>query len=94
MKVARDLCDKYSVLLIIDEVKSGFRVGKGGIQALHGVKPDISTFAKAMANGYPIAVVTGREKVMRTFKYGGAAHGGTYTAHRCRSPPPKVPANS
>ena len=81
VKTARALCDKYNVLLIIDEVKTGFRVAKGGVQSLHGVKPDISTFAKAMANGYPIAAVTGREDVMRTFKYGGAAHGGTYTAH-------------
>ncbi|MEP7172601.1 MAG: aminotransferase class III-fold pyridoxal phosphate-dependent enzyme, partial [Aestuariivirga sp.] len=63
------------------EVKSGFRVGKGGIQGLYGVRPDITTFAKAVANGYPIAIVAGSEKVMRTFKYGGAAHGGTYTAH-------------
>ena len=69
------------MLLIIDEVKSGFRVGKGGIQGLYGVRPDITTFAKAVANGYPIAIVAGSEKVMRTFKYGGAAHGGTYTAH-------------
>ena len=43
--------------------------------------PDITTFAKAVANGYPIAVVAGREEVMRTFRYGGASHGGTYTAH-------------
>ena len=69
------------MLLIIDEVKTGFRVAKGGVQSLHGVVPDISTFAKAMANGYPIAAVAGREEVMRTFRYGGAAHGGTYTAH-------------
>ena len=81
VKYARELCDKYGVLLIIDEVKSGFRVGKGGIQGLYGVTPDITTFAKAVANGYPIAIVAGSEKVMRTFKYGGAAHGGTYTAH-------------
>jgi glutamate-1-semialdehyde 2,1-aminomutase len=78
---ARNLCDKYGVLLIIDEVKTGFRVAKGGVQSLHGVRPDICTFAKAMANGYPIAAVCGREDVMRTFRYGGAAHGGTYTAH-------------
>jgi glutamate-1-semialdehyde 2,1-aminomutase len=45
------------------------------------VKPDICTFAKAMANGYPIAAIGGREDVMRTFRPGGAAHGGTYTAH-------------
>ena len=81
VKAARDLCDKYGVLLIIDEVKTGCRVARGGIQSLHGVVPDISTFAKAMANGYPIAAIGGREDIMRTFRYGGAAHGGTYTAH-------------
>ena len=81
VKAARALCDKYNVLLIIDEVKTGFRVAKGGVQSLHGVRPDISTFAKAMANGYPISAIGGREDIMRTFKYGGAAHGGTYTAH-------------
>ncbi|NMD07385.1 MAG: aspartate aminotransferase family protein [Phyllobacteriaceae bacterium] len=79
--LARRLCDKHGVLLIIDEVKTGFRVAKGGIQSLLDVRPDISTFAKAMGNGYPIAAIGGREDVMRTFKYGGAAHGGTYTAH-------------
>jgi glutamate-1-semialdehyde 2,1-aminomutase len=62
-------------------VKTGFRVGKGGVQGLLGVRPDITTFAKAVANGYPIAVIAGREDVMRHFRYGGASHGGTYTAH-------------
>ncbi|MGE0022694.1 MAG: aspartate aminotransferase family protein [Hyphomicrobium sp.] len=81
VRAARALCDKYGVLLIIDEVKTGFRVAKGGVQSLHGVRPDLCTFAKAMANGYPIAALGGREDVMRTFRYGGAAHGGTYTAH-------------
>ncbi|HPE26376.1 aspartate aminotransferase family protein [Albidovulum sp.] len=81
VQLARRLCDEYGVLLIIDEVKTGFRVGKGGIQGIMGVTPDITTFAKAVANGYPIAVVAGREEVMRTFRYGGASHGGTYTAH-------------
>ena len=81
VRLARELCDRHGVLLIIDEVKSGFRVGRGGIQGLMGVRPDITTFAKAVANGYPIALVAGREDVMRTFRYGGASHGGTYTAH-------------
>ena len=81
VRLARALCTRYGVLLIIDEVKSGFRVGKSGIQGILGVTPDITTFAKAVANGYPIAVVAGREDVMRTFRQGGAAHGGTYTAH-------------
>lgn len=81
VQLARRLCDEYGVLLIIDEVKTGFRVGKGGIQGILGVRPDITTFAKAVGNGYPISVVAGREDVMRTFRYGGASHGGTYTAH-------------
>jgi glutamate-1-semialdehyde 2,1-aminomutase len=81
VQLARALCTQYGVMLIIDEVKSGFRVGKGGIQGIMGVVPDITTFAKAMGNGYPIAVVAGRQDVMRIFRYGGAAHGGTYTAH-------------
>ena len=81
VRLARRLCDEYGVLLIIDEVKSGFRVGRGGIQGIMGVRPDITTFAKAVANGYPIALVAGRADVMRHFRSGGASHGGTYTAH-------------
>jgi glutamate-1-semialdehyde 2,1-aminomutase len=81
VRLARRLCDQYGVLLIIDEVKTGFRVGKGGIQGIMGVTPDLTTFAKAVANGYPISLVAGREEVMRMFRYGGASHGGTYTAH-------------
>lgn len=81
VRLARDLCTRHGTMLIIDEVKSGFRVGRSGIQGLMGVTPDITTFAKAMGNGYPIAAVAGREEVMRHFRPGGASHGGTYTAH-------------
>ena len=77
---ARSLCDKYDVVMIIDEVKTGFRVAKGGAQELLGVKADLCTFAKAMGNGYPISVVAGREDIMRTVG-DGVVHGGTYTAH-------------
>jgi len=80
VKAVRELCDRYGVVMIIDEVKTGFRVARGGVQELMGVKADICTFAKALANGYPISVVAGREEIMR--KIGkGVAHGGTYTAH-------------
>lgn len=80
MQDVRALCTKYDVLMIVDEVKTGFRVARGGTQELMGVKADLCTFAKAMANGYPISVVAGREDVMR--KLGnGVVHGGTYTAH-------------
>jgi glutamate-1-semialdehyde 2,1-aminomutase len=80
VRAARELCDRYGVVLIIDEVKSGFRVARGGVQELYGVQADLCTFAKAIANGYPISVLAGREEIMR--KIGrGVAHGGTYTAH-------------
>lgn len=76
----RELCDRYNVVLIIDEVKTGFRVAKGGVQELYGVKADICTFAKAMGNGYPISIVAGREDIMRHFG-DGVVHGGTFTGH-------------
>ena len=80
LRAARELCDKYGVVLFIDEVKTGFRVARGGVQELYGVNADLCTFAKAMGNGYPISVLAGREAIMR--KIGkGVAHGGTYTAH-------------
>jgi glutamate-1-semialdehyde 2,1-aminomutase len=80
LRTARELCDKHGVVLLIDEVKTGFRVARGGVQELYGVKADLCTFAKAVANGYPISVLAGREDIMR--KIGrGVAHGGTYTAH-------------
>ncbi len=76
----RELCDRYDVMLIVDEVKTGFRVAKGGVQELFDIKADICTFAKAIANGYPISVLAGREDVMR--KIGdGVVHGGTFTGH-------------
>src|SRR6202522_1686812 len=80
LRAARELCTKHGVVLLIDEVKTGFRVARGGVQELYGVHADICTFAKAVANGYPIAILAGREHIMR--KIGrGVAHGGTYTAH-------------
>jgi len=80
LRDARALCDRYGILMIIDEVKTGFRVARGGVQELFGVKSDLCTFAKAMGNGYPISALCGREDVMR--KIGdGVVHGGTFTCH-------------
>ena len=76
----RELCDRYEIVLIIDEVKTGFRVAKGGAQELYGVEADLCTFAKAMGNGYPIAVVAGREQIMRHVGE-KVVHGGTFTGH-------------
>ena len=79
----RDMCDANGTLLIMDEVKTGFRVGKGGAQALYGIHADLTTYAKAMGNGYPVAAFGGRADVMDVISFGvkGVTHGGTYTAN-------------
>ena len=79
----RELCDAYGALLIIDEVKTGFRVAPGGAQELYGIHADLTTYAKAMGNGYPVAAFGGRAEVMDVISFGkkGVTHGGTYTAN-------------
>ncbi|RMH08886.1 MAG: aminotransferase class III-fold pyridoxal phosphate-dependent enzyme [Nitrospirae bacterium] len=60
----RDLATEIGAVLIFDEITTGFRVATGGIHLLLGVDPDLAVFAKAMANGYPMAAVLGTERVM------------------------------
>ena len=60
----RALADTYKVVLIFDEIRTGFRAALGGAQQRYGVTPDISTFGKAMANGYPISAVVGKAEFM------------------------------
>ena len=81
LRAIRSLCDQHGVVLLIDEVKTGFRVARGGVQELMGVRADLCTYAKALGNGYPISAVAGREDIMRTIGPGGAAQGGTYAGH-------------
>jgi glutamate-1-semialdehyde 2,1-aminomutase len=76
----RELCDRYNVVLIVDEVKTGFRVARGGVQELFDFKADLCTFAKAIANGYPMSILAGREDIMRHIG-NGVVHGGTFTGH-------------
>ena len=83
MQKLRDMCDVNGTLLIMDEVKTGFRVAKGGAQELYGIKADLTTYAKAMGNGYPVAAFGGRADVMDVINLDkkGVIHGGTYTAN-------------
>jgi glutamate-1-semialdehyde 2,1-aminomutase len=83
-RAVRELCTRHDVLMIVDEIKTGFRVARGGAQERHGVHGDLCTMAKAMANGYPIAAIGGREEILRAFSRDGVTHGGTYTA-QCMS---------
>jgi glutamate-1-semialdehyde 2,1-aminomutase len=79
----RKLCTQNGTLLIMDEVKTGFRVARGGAQELYNIKADLTTYAKAMGNGYPIAAFGGSKEVMDVIgsHEGGVVHGGTYTAN-------------
>jgi glutamate-1-semialdehyde aminotransferase len=64
LEKVRALADKYGAVLIYDEIRTGFRVTMGGAQKLYGVSPDLSVLGKAIANGYPISVVTGKKDIM------------------------------
>ncbi|MVZ60637.1 aspartate aminotransferase family protein [Sphingobacterium humi] len=63
----RQLADEQGFLLIFDEVKTGFRHALAGYQSLVNVVPDLSTFGKAVANGYPLGVIAGKKKYMDYF---------------------------
>ena len=78
----RQSCTERGIVLIFDEVITGFRHALGGYQSLCGVTPDLATFAKAMANGYPIAALAGRAELMERFGPGGGVFfAGTYNGH-------------
>ncbi len=81
----RKICDQHGIVLIFDEVKTGFRHGLGGYQAICGVMPDLCIFGKAVANGYPIGAIGGRSDLMQYFIHPDPARkvliAGTYNAH-------------
>ena len=64
----RSFCSSNNILLIFDEVITGFRFAKGGAQELFGITPDLSCFGKGIANGFPISVIAGRREIMEGFK--------------------------
>ena len=77
----RELCDKYGIVLVFDEVKTGFRMSNGGAQEYFGIQADLVTYAKSLGNGFPIAAIAGKEDVMMTIEPGLMAHGGTYSGN-------------
>jgi glutamate-1-semialdehyde 2,1-aminomutase len=83
LRFLKSLCGMNGSLLIFDEVKTGFRVARGGAQELLNVHADLTTYAKALGNGYPIAAFGGRSDVMDVISTAadGVVHGGTYTAN-------------
>jgi glutamate-1-semialdehyde 2,1-aminomutase len=78
LELMRELCDEYGIVLIIDEVKTGFRIANGGAQEYFGVRADLTTYAKSIANGFPLAAIAGRAEIMNIIQPGRVAVGGTY----------------
>ncbi len=82
LQALRDRADRIGAILIFDEVLSGFRMALGGAQAYYGVTPDLTTLAKALANGMPLSVVAGRADLMALLApTGPVVHSGTYSGH-------------
>jgi glutamate-1-semialdehyde 2,1-aminomutase len=77
----RDLCRRNGALFICDEVITGFRAGLRGAQGRYGVTADLTIYAKAVAAGFPLAMVGGRRDVMDTLLDKGVMHGGTYNGN-------------
>ena len=78
LEKVKDITHYYGALLIFDETVTGFRISKGGAQEYYNVIPDLATFGKGLANGYPISAVAGRADVMKlmeevffSFTFGG-----------------------
>jgi glutamate-1-semialdehyde 2,1-aminomutase len=80
-KEMRALTKEFGSLLIFDEVKTGFRIAKGGAAEYFGVTPDLVTYAKAIGNGYPAACFAGSDEVMSVLP-DKVSHGGTYAGNR------------
>lgn len=79
LKSVRKITEENDVLLIFDEVITGFRVAPGGAQQYFGITPDLATFAKAVANGFPLSVVAGKREIMQVSRPGGkVAYMGRY----------------
>jgi glutamate-1-semialdehyde 2,1-aminomutase len=80
LEQVRALCTKYDIVLIFDEVISGFRVGRQGATGLLGVVPDIATFGKAVAGGWPVSALAGSADLMAMFGTGEVNHSGTFNS--------------
>ncbi len=77
----RKLSEKYGILLIFDEVITGFRIGLAGAQGYYGVIPDLSIFAKGLGGGYPVAALGGKKEIMKLIDTGEVSVAGTYSGN-------------
>jgi glutamate-1-semialdehyde 2,1-aminomutase len=80
----RELTREHGTLLILDEVVTGFRYAAGGCQEYYGIRPDISTFGKALGAGFPVGAVAGPKAILDRMRWGQhmVLHYGTFNGHR------------
>ena len=72
------MCSARGIVLIFDEMITGFRLSAGGAQARFGVTPDLAIFGKALASGFPAACIAGRREVFEVMAGGKMLHAGTF----------------
>jgi glutamate-1-semialdehyde 2,1-aminomutase len=84
LKKLRELTRDHGVLLILDEVVTGFRYAPGGCQEYYGIQPDLSTFGKALGAGFPVGAVAGPHSILDRMRWGDhmVLHYGTFNGHR------------
>ena len=81
LEEVRELTEQAGIVLIFDEVITGFRVALGGAQGLLGVTPDLAVFAKAVAAGFTLAALVGKREIMELLDSKKVMHGGTYNSN-------------
>jgi glutamate-1-semialdehyde 2,1-aminomutase len=81
LEAMRELTQAHGIVLIFDEVITGFRLSLGGAQQLFGIRPDLSVFAKGLGGGFPVAALGGRRDIMRLVAEGTVSMAGTYAAN-------------
>jgi glutamate-1-semialdehyde 2,1-aminomutase len=81
LKAMREIADSRGIVLVFDEVITGFRLGFGGAQGLYGIRPDLSVFAKGLGGGFPVAALGGRRDIMKLVAEGIVSMAGTYSAN-------------
>jgi glutamate-1-semialdehyde 2,1-aminomutase len=81
LEKVREIVRKHGVLLIFDEVITGFRQNLGGAQRYYGVVPDLATLGKAIAGGAALSAVVGSKEIMELILHGGVSFGGTFNGN-------------
>ena len=81
LQAMQEIARSRGIVLIFDEVITGFRLGFSGAQGIYGIKPDISVFAKGLGGGFPVAALGGRRDIMSMVANGTVSMAGTYSAN-------------